>query len=192
MRAMTNRIRAAAALVTAAVALGACGGSGTQEIAVDGADGLDGPLPTAPDGSPRNGADLGAGDPFSGDVDVNDLIRRIDALNSENDLCILLTGEAMSDLTGADINLASLASNPAGFSQLFVSLDKLFGHMVSIGPPELELPLNTLKNVWGGMADIDIRGADAEQKASELLGSEDTKRANEALGAWVATNCVVR
>ncbi len=189
-RAKRRRTVVAACVATAAVALVGCGG-GTQELASDGSDGLDGPLPTAPNGSSDNGVDLGAGDPFSGSVDVNDLIRRIDALNEETDLCTLLTGQAMSDLTTADINLASLASNPAAFSQLFASLDKLFGHMIVIGPPELTPPLTTLQGVWGGLSDVDIRGADAESRASALLANEDTQAANDALGAWVAVNCPV-
>ena len=56
MKAMTDGIQAAAASQPwLRASLAACGGGGTQEIAVDGDDGLDGPLPTAPDGRPRRG-----------------------------------------------------------------------------------------------------------------------------------------
>lgn len=176
-----------AAVVAVAVLAGACGGSGTTEIAVNPDDG--GPLPTAPDGSPRNGGG-GDGNPFSGSVDANDLIRRIEALNSETDLCTLLTGQAMADIAAADINLAGLASNPAGFSALFAALDKLFGHMLTIGPPELEGPLSTLQGVWGGLADIDIRATDAEGRAAALLAGDRTQQANDDLAAWVTSNCL--
>jgi hypothetical protein len=161
-----------------------CGGSGTTEIAGDKDEG--GPLPTAPDGSPRNASD---GDPFSGSVDANELIRRIEALSDETDLCTLLTGQAMADIAAADINLAGLASNPSGFSALFAALDKLFGHMLTIGPPEVEQPLSTLQAVWGGLADIDIRATDAEGTAAALLAGEDTQAANDALAEWVTGNC---
>lgn len=174
------------ALVVLALIAAGCGGSGTTEIAVDQDDG--GPLPTAPDGSPRNGGG-GDGDPFSGSVDANDLIRRIEALNDETDLCTLLTGQAMADIAAADINLAGLASNPSGFSALFAALDKLFGHMLTIGPPEVEQPLSTLQAVWGGLADIDIRSTDAEGRAAALLAGEDTQAANDALAEWVTGNC---
>ncbi len=185
MRAKQNGFRAAATVVFVGMLISACGGGGTQELATDGGDGLDGPLPTAPTGNSLGGST----DPFSGEVDFNDLIRRIEALNGENDLCVLLTGEAMADVTSADINLASLAANPAAFSQLFASLDKLFGHMVAIGPAELNAPLSTLQGVWGGLSAVDIRGADAEAQASALIASDTTQAANDALGAWVATNC---
>jgi len=179
-------LRLVASVALLCVLVSACGDGGTQEIAGRDDGSLDGPLPTAPNGGTDNG---GSGDPFSGSVDINDLIRRIDALNQEDDLCTLLTGQAMNDLTGADINLASLATNPAGFSQLFASLDTLFGHMIQIAPADLNPPLTVLQGTWGGLADIDVRGADAETRASRLIASPDVEIANETLGAWVVGNC---
>ncbi len=186
MRAMTQGkarvLKLASAVVATVVLASACGGGGTQEIAgVD--EGLDGPLPTAPSGAG------GASDVFTGDVDVNDLIRRIEALNEESDLCTLLTGQAMADLTTADINLASIASNPAAASQLFSSLERVFAHMIVIAPAEAVPPLTTLQAVWAGMSDIDIRAADAEATASRLLASPETQAANDELGEWVSANC---
>lgn len=165
--------------------LAGCGGGGTTEVMVDPDDG--GPLPTAPGGS--LGRSEGDGDPFSGSVDANDLIRRIDELRGETDLCTMLTGQAMADIAAADINLAGLASNPAGFSALFAALDRLFGHMLTISPPELAQPLETLQGVWGGLADIDIRAQDAERRAAELLAGNETQAANDALAEWVTSNC---
>ncbi|MCZ7631041.1 MAG: hypothetical protein M5U19_19245 [Microthrixaceae bacterium] len=162
-----------------------CSG-GTTEIVLDEQE--SGPLPTAPDGSPRNGG-TGDGNPFSGSMDANDLIRRIEELTSENDLCTLLTGQAMADIAAADINLAGLASNPSGFSALFASLDKLFGHMRTIAPAELDQPLSTLQGVWGGLADLNIRSTDAESRAAALLAGKDTRAANDALAKWVTANC---
>lgn len=174
-------------LVAVVLLVVGCSSGGTTEIVVDEGDG--GPLPTAPDGVPRsNGAD-GDGDPFSGSMDANDLIRRIEELTSETDLCTLLTGQAMADIAAADINLAGLASNPAGFSALFASLDKLFGHMRTIAPAELEQPLSSLQEVWGGLADLNIRATDAKSRAAELLAGKDTQAANDALAKWVASNC---
>ncbi|MCB1271753.1 MAG: hypothetical protein KDB31_10040 [Microthrixaceae bacterium] len=165
-----------------------CGGGGTTELVVDDEGG--GPLPTAPEGA-AGGSSTGDGDPFSGSVDANDLIRRIDELRNETDLCTMLTGQAMADIAAADINLAGLASNPSGFSALFAALDRLFGHMRTISPPELDAPLTTLQGVWGGLADIDIRASDAERQAAELLAGDPTQEANAALGDWVTANCTV-
>lgn len=190
MRARVNsKWRLAALAVTVAVAVVACGG-GTEELGnqpVNGKPG--GPLPTASNGKPKNANDLGANAALSGNVDVNDLIRRIDALNQETDLCALLTGAAMSDITGADINLTSLVSNPAGFSQLFASLDKLFGHMVQIAPAEAKPQLTTMQGVWNGLSSLDLKSAGAQQQASTLVASPEVQTANDALGKWVVANC---
>ncbi len=183
-----SRLLVATAILATSGVLGvSCGDGGTKELAAD--QKSSGPLPTAPDGSPRNGAGSN-GDPFSGSVDVNDLIDRIEGLNSENDLCTLLTGNAMADIASADINLAGLASNPAGFSQLFAALNRLFGHMLTIAPSELTEPLTTLQGVWGGLADINIRASDAESRAASLLAGNETQKANDDLAAWVTSNCI--
>ena len=146
------------AVVLAVAVLGAAcsGDSGTTELSSDAADQTTpGPVPTAPGGvGPTTNSDSGAVG-TSGSVDVNELIRRIDDLNNESDLCTLLTGEALRDVTGSDINLTSLLSNPSGFTQLFSSLDKLFAHMVVIGPAEVQPSLTTMQGVWKSMATID-------------------------------------
>lgn len=187
MRVIRRGSAVTAVLAVAVLLVAGCSSGGTTEIAVDEADG--GPLPTAPDGSPRNNGGDGDGNPFSGSMDANDLIRRIEELTSETDLCTLLTGQAMADIAAADINLAGLASNPSGFSALFASLDKLFGHMRTIAPAELEQPLSTLQGVWGGLADLNIRATDAESRAAALLAGKDTQAANDALAKWVTSNC---
>lgn len=187
----TMRIRynprwpAAVAFVATVSILVSCG-SGTREVAVEDQGG-DGPLPTAPANFSSNGS--GENSAFTGTVDINDLIRRIDALTEEDDLCTLLTGQAMSDVTGADINLTSLITNPAGFSQLFTSLDKVFGHMGQIAPPELITPLGTMQSVWATLAGLDLSSSDAETQASELIASPELRAAQDTLGVWVTQNC---
>jgi len=186
---MNSRWQLAAVVAVTAVAVVACGG-GTEELAGQPNNTTpSGPLPTAPNGKPKNSADLGVNAATSGKVDVNDLIRRIDALNQETDLCALLTGSAMSDITGADINLTSLVSNPAGFSQLFASLDKLFGHMVQIAPAEAKGQLTTMQGVWNGLSAVDLKSAGAQKQASALIASPQAQAANDDLGKWVQGNC---
>jgi len=113
----------------------------------------------------------------------------LDALNEDS--VDRLYGDALGALatTSADINLTSLISNPAGFTQLFASLDKLFGHMVAIATPELAQPLGSMQRVWNQMATIDPRAADAESRAGALIASPEVQAANDALGAWVTENC---
>lgn len=178
-------------LVVVAVALvaAACGGDPTSELASDPNDTApEGPLPTAP----VAGRSDDSGSPgFSGDVDVNELILRIDALNEEDDLCVLLTGQAMADITGSDINLTSLMSNPAGFTQLFAGLEKVFGHMIEIAADDLRPALTQMQTVWSGMSTIDPRAADADAQASALINSPEVQAASDGLAAWVVGNCEV-
>lgn len=175
-------------LVTGLLALvvlaGCSSSSETTEVAGDADPNADGPLPTAP----PDGAG-GSGGSGATSVDVNELIRRIDALNSETDLCVLLTGQALADVTGADINLTSLVSNPSGFTQLFTSLDKLFAHMVTIGPPEVQLSLQVMQGVWKGMAGVDPRQPDAETRSATLIADPQVQQAQTDLGTWVRTSC---
>jgi hypothetical protein len=161
--------------------------SGTTELSSDSADQTTpGPLPTAP---PTSGSSSSSKVGASGSVDVNELIRRIDDLNNETDLCALLTGKALADVTGADINLTSLLTNPSGFTQLFTSLDKLFAHMVNIGPAAVQPSLQTMQGVWKGLATIDPRAPDAETRSGALIADPKVQAAQKDLGTYVKTSC---
>jgi hypothetical protein len=159
--------------------------STTVEAAEDPADQpVPGPAPTAP---PVVGGETSAG--TGGDVDVNELIRRIDELNDETDLCTLLTGQALRDVTQSNVNLTSLLTNPSGFTQLFASLDRLFGHLVQIGPPELSEPLRTMQGVWTRLSEVDPRAIDAEARAGALIADPAVQAAQTAIGDYVTTTC---
>lgn len=192
VRTPTRRIRWAigALLLTVVLVGAACSGSGTTELSSDAADQTaPGPLPTAPGGAGGSGTAGKGGVGSTGKVDVNELIRRIDNLNNETDLCALLTGQALRDVTGSDINLTSLLSNPSGFTQLFASLDKLFAHMVVIGPAEVQPSLVTMQGVWKGMATIDPRAPDAQTRSSALIADPAVQQAQSTLGQWVKSSC---
>ncbi len=162
--------------------------SPTEEVRVDPADEVvDGPAPTAPPAS----AD--APDPASGalgQTDVNELIRRVDELNNEKDMCRLLSGQAVAEIIGADVNLTSLMTNPSGFTQLLASLDRLFAHMVTIGPPELVGSLRTVQGVWRSLASIDPRAPDAETRSAAILEDPAVQQAHDALAAYATASCV--
>jgi hypothetical protein len=177
--------RATAAVLAVLVAAAGCG-SGTQEVAVEDG-GPEGPLPTAPANFSRNSP--GEESALSGSVDVNDLVRRIDSLSQENDLCTLLTGQAMADVTGADIDLTSLLSNPTGFSQLFSALDKVFGHMAQIAPAELIQPISEMQSVWATLSTLNVASPNAEAQASALISSPVLRTSQDTLGVWVVENC---
>ena len=173
--------------VAALTAAGCSKESTTEELSTDSADqAADGPIPTAP---PEVAGQGSTGS--SGDVDVNELILRIDALNTETDICTLLTGQAVKDVTQSNVNLTSLLTNPAGFSQLFAALDRLFAHLVQIGPAELTAPLQTMQGVWSAMSEIEPNAVDAEARASALVSDPNVQAAQTSIGDYVQANCGV-
>lgn len=192
----TNRPKSATWLIVAMIAAlalfaGACSKSqsATEEVRSNRTgDESDGPAPTAP---PLPAGSESSGGATGGDVDANELIRRIDSLNSETDLCTLLTGQALKDIATSNVNLTSLLTNPSGFTQLFSALDRLFAHLVQIGPAELTESLKAMQGVWTAMAGIDPRGADAETKAGALIGDPKVQSAQSAIGSYVQANCAI-
>ncbi len=180
-----------ATIVALALFAGACSKhqSATEEVRSGSTeDSADGPAPTAPPlpvGSESSGGTSG------GDVDANELIRRIDSLNSETDLCTLLTGQALKDIATSNVNLTSLLTNPSGFTQLFSALDRLFVHLVQIGPAELTPSLQAMQSVWTAMAGMDPRASDAETKAGALISDPKVQAAQTTLGNYVQTNCAL-
>jgi hypothetical protein len=168
----SSRWTTALALLVVA-ALGAGCGAGTQEVASEDG-GPEGPLPTAPANFSRNSP--GEESALSGSVE-------------EDDLCTLLTGQAMADVSGADIDLTSLLSNPTGFSQLFSALDKVFGHMAQIAPAELIQPISEMQSVWATLSTLNVATPNAEAQASALISSPVLRASQDTLGVWVVENC---
>ena len=170
-----------------ALLAGCASNSGTTEVAGRDAD-PNAPLPTAPTSTPGASTPLRATVP-TGSVDVKELVTRIDALNSETNLCTLLTGSALADVTGADLDLTSLLKDSAGFTSLFGSLGKLFGHMVDIAPATVKPDLQTMRGVWQGVATVDPKQPDAATKAGAFIADPGVQKAQSNVGVWVQTNC---
>ena len=150
-----------------------------------------GPLPTAPATPPPSPTTPTVpGGAATGEVTVDELVARIDALVTEDDLCTLLTGSALSDVTGADLDLTSLLQDPQGFTTLFSSLGRLFGHMVDIAPSAaVKSDLETMRGVWQGVAGLNPRAPDAAERAGALIANPAVQRAQSNLGVWVQSTC---
>ncbi|MFM7063527.1 MAG: hypothetical protein ACKO04_08565 [Actinomycetes bacterium] len=149
----------------------------------------DGPRPTAPGAGGATSTVPGGNPALSGSVDVAELVRRLDALQAETDLCTLLTGQALSNVTGADINLSSLLTDPSGFTQLFGALERTSVHLVDIAQAELDPPLTVLQGLWGSLATVDPRSAEAEPVVARAIASPEVQDANDAVASWISTNC---
>jgi len=149
-----------------------------------------GAIPTAPPTSaPGNNPEPTAAG-SAGPLGVAQLVARIDALVAEDDLCTLLTGAALADVTGADLDLTSLLQDTSGFTTLFSSLGRLFAHMVDIAPSEVvRSDLDTMRGVWQGVATLDPRAPDAADRAGQLIADPAVQRAQANLGVWVQSTC---
>lgn len=176
----------------AILAVGACASdSGPIEVGGPGRADEPGPLPTAPPAPPTTTGSSSRPTASSGNVTVDELVARMDGLVAEDDLCTLLTGSALADVTGADLDLTSLLEDPQGFTTLFASLGRLFGHMVDIAPSAtVQSDLETMRGVWQGVAGLDPRAPDAADRAGALIANPAVQRAQSNLGVWVQSTCV--
>lgn len=190
---LSRLVRAAlvpAVLLCLALVGAACSSeSDTKVLDQDRADNSDGPRPTAPGAGGATTTVAGGNPALSGRVDIAELVRRLDALQAETDLCTLLTGQALSDVTGADINLSSLLSDPTGFTQLFGGLQRTYAHLVDIGPADLDPSLTVLQGLWGSLATVDPRSAEAESVVARAIASPEVQDANDAVASWITANC---
>jgi hypothetical protein len=100
-----------------------------------------------------------------------------------------MTGQALSNVTGADINLSSLLSDPTGFTQLFGALQRTYGHLVDIAPAEIDPSLTVLQGLWGSLATVDPRSAEAESVVARAIASPEVQDANDAVASWITANC---
>jgi len=169
---------------------GACSSeSDTKVLAPEKSANADGPRPTAPGAGGATTTVAGGNPALNGKVDVAELVRRLDALNAETDLCTLLTGQALSNVTGADINLSSLLKDPTGFTQLFGALQRTYSHLVDIAPESLDPSLKVLQGLWGSLATVDPRSTEAESVVARAIASPEVQDANDAVASWITTNC---
>ncbi|MFM7069946.1 MAG: hypothetical protein ACKOYM_10875, partial [Actinomycetes bacterium] len=187
---------AAVTLVGLVGLAGACSSeSDTRVLPADRDAASDGPQPTAPgarrgDGDTSGGVDATNRNPaLTGTVDIAELVRRLDALQAETDACTLLTGQALANVTGADINLSSLLSNPSGFTQLFSALQRTYVHLVDIAPAQIDGPLSVLGGLWGQLSKVNPRSSEAEAAVAAAVGSPQVQAANDSIASWITTNC---
>ncbi len=159
--------------------VGACSSDApTTQLADDPADvTTPGPRPTAP---PDSTGGLSA----SG----NDLIAQLQALQEEDDLCEVITGEAFATLGSGEVDVASLVTNPSGVAQLVAVVDATITHVVAVSPPDVQSSMQTISDVWGRLARLG-GGADAERRSQEILAEPAVLDANRTVLTWAALNC---
>lgn len=176
------RVVAVVALVTMVMLNGCSSGSGLEALDRDPSqDTIAGPRPTAPPVTDYNGPGLTA--------DATELLSRLRNLESERNLCAILTSSAVGDVLGGEAELSSLATTPAGIAQLIVDVDRFFAHIVDVAPADIAPSMAVLQRTWREVAEIGVDVGDREQRTRAILESPQVRLAVDNLGTWMKQNC---
>lgn len=168
--------------VAVLLSVGCSGRSGVQELAHDPSrDTIAGPRPTAPPATDYEGPGLTA--------DATELLSRLRNLESERNLCTILTSSTVSDVLEGEAELSNLATTPAGIAQLLVDVDRFFAHIVDVSPPDIAPSTAVVQRTWRSVAEIGPDVDDREQRTRAILESAEVRLAVENLGEWMKRNC---
>lgn len=161
---------------------GCSGGSGVKELEHDSADDtIQGPLPTAPPSTDYDGPGLSS--------EATQLLSRLRDLESEQNLCTVVTSSVIQDLLQGDVDLSGLATTPAGIAQMLVSLDRFFEHIVKVSPPELAPSTELIQRTWRQVAEIGGDVSDRDERVRAIVEAPDTRLAMDNFAAWIRQNC---
>lgn len=156
--------------------------SPTRELANDPADvTIPGVPPTAPPTTKYDGRGLSP--------DAMVLIGQLNELQSETELCALLTGNVLKPLLSGEIDMTSLVTSPSGVSQLLVAVDSLFAHMVEISPPEVQPATATIRDIWKRVAEIPADATDRDARTAAIMAEPSSEAAKSILESWLTKNC---
>ncbi len=180
---MRVRCGVAAASLALVTALGACSStSETVEMDDDPADvTVAGVPPTAPPSTAFDGSGLSAS--------ANDLIAQLAAIQTETDLCVILTGEAFQPFLEGSLDTTNLVTSPSGLTQLLIAVDSIFAHIVEISPGPVQPAAAVIQDVWTRVASINSAAPDYQAQVDAILVEPEVVAAYQSLGAWVTANC---
>ena len=127
----------------------------------------------------------------SGAQGVAELQKVIDTLLASNDVCAILTQQA---LKGARLD-PTLLTTPSVRQVLAQGLVQVFDHLIKISPAELKAPLQTEQTIFGQVLDVVQRFSTnpSDTKASDdinsLVSSANYLAAQQQIGSWATANC---
>lgn len=171
-----------AAAVLAVAAVGCTRTSETTEMSDDPADvTVPGVPPTAPPTTEYDGRGLSS--------DANKLISELAAIESETDLCTILTGESFAPFLDGKIDTTNLVTSPSGVTQLYVAVNSIFAHVVEISPPDVQPSTTILQDVWTRVSSISSSAPDYQAQVDAIAAEPQVAAAYQALGTWAAGNC---
>lgn len=161
---------------------GCSGDSGVRELEHDSSDDtIQGPLPTAPPTTDYDGPGLSS--------EATRLLSRLRDLESEQNLCTVVTSSVVKDVLQGDVDLSGLATTPSGIAQMLVSVDRFFEHVVDVSPPELAPSTELIQRTWRQVAEIGGDASDREERVRAIVEAPDTRLAMDNFSAWIQQNC---
>ena len=156
----------------------------TEELNEDIADvTVPGVPPTFPPSTQYDGSGLSD--------DANALLKEIAAIQTETDLCVILTGEAFQPLLTGDLDTTNLVTSPSGLTQLLIAFNSTFSYIETIAPDEVVPAAATLNDVWTRISSLNSGAASNQAQVQAILTEPQVVAAYESLASWAAVNCDV-
>ncbi len=156
----------------------------TEELNEDIADvTVPGVPPTCPPSTQYDGSGLSD--------DANALLKEIAAIQTETDLCVILTGEAFQPLLTGDLDTTNLVTSPSGLTQLLIAFNSTFSYIETIAPDEVVPAAATLNDVWTRISSLNSGAASNQAQVQAILTEPQVVAAYESLASWAAVNCDV-
>ncbi|GEM_PF-1164736 len=127
------------------------------------------------------------GSGFSDDANV--LLQEIAAIQTETDLCVILTGKAFQPLLAGNLDTTNLVTSPSGLTQLLIAFNSIFAHIETIAPVAVQPAAATLNDVWTRISSLNSGAASNQTQVDAILIEPQTVAAYESLATWAAANC---
>lgn len=156
--------------------------SETTEMSDDPADiTVPGVPPTAPPTTVYDGRGLSS--------DAKTLVANLAAVESETDLCTILTGDSFAPFLDGKVDATNLVTSPSGLNQLLVTVNSIFDHIVEIAPSPIQPSLVILQDVWSRVSSLSSAAPEYQSQVDAIAAEPQVAAAYQALGTWVASNC---
>ena len=121
--------------------------------------------------------------------DANALLQEIAALQTETDLCVILTGKALQPLLTGNLDTTNLVTSPSGLTQLLIAFNSVFSYIKTIAPAAVRPAASTLNDVWIRISSLNSGAASNQAQVQAILIEPEVIAAYQSLAAWASANC---
>ena len=121
--------------------------------------------------------------------DANALLQEIAALQTETDLCLILTGKALQPLFTGGLDTTNLVTSPSGLTQLLIAFNSIFSYIETIAPAQVKPAAETINDVWTRISSLNSSAASNQAQVQAILVEPQVVAAFEELATWAAANC---